>query len=253
MVAFREAVRLGAAMIEADIHRTRDGTLVMLHDDTLDRTTDATGPINTRTWEELAMIDAGSWFGSAFAGERIPSLEQLLDLADEVNVGLCLEAKGADAAETRSIAIATARAMATRDTLHRHVLASFDHPALLAARDATTGLVIAPGPAARTRHPGPVGPRAPGRRAGRAHHPAPSRGPHRTRRRRPACGRGRRLGLARQRSCGRVPLPGTGGRWDHGRRRGNAGGRPGQARMSRHVPRPRPSRDHSSDHQEVTG
>jgi glycerophosphoryl diester phosphodiesterase len=144
MLAFREAIRLGAEMIEADVHRTRDGRLVMLHDDTLDRTTNGSGPVAARTWPELAVLDAGSWFGEAFRDERIPSLDQLLDLAADTGTGLCLEAKGATHDETVAIAQAVASTIAERHALTDHVLASFDHAALRRARAGVPGLVIAP-------------------------------------------------------------------------------------------------------------
>src|SRR4051794_34792169 len=63
MEAYRAAIDLGGEMIEADVQRTRDGVLVMLHDETLDRTTDGHGPVSERDWEEVAALDAGRWFG----------------------------------------------------------------------------------------------------------------------------------------------------------------------------------------------
>jgi alkaline phosphatase D len=78
LAALREAARLGAAMIEFDVRRTRDGALVLLHDATLERTTDGSGPVAERTLEELRSHDAGAWKDARFAGERIPTLEEAL-------------------------------------------------------------------------------------------------------------------------------------------------------------------------------
>ncbi len=144
VIAYREAARRGADMIEADVRRSRDGRLVMLHDATLDRTTLGSGPVSSMTWDELATLDAGSWFAPEFAGARIPSLEELFDLAEEQTLPLCLEAKGESARECRSISLAIAEQIARRGRLHCDVLASFDHAALIAAIHATPGLRTAP-------------------------------------------------------------------------------------------------------------
>ena len=66
--AYRRAIELGAEMIEADVNISRDGRLVMMHDATLDRTTNGEGPVSSATWNELAELDAGRWFGKDFAG-----------------------------------------------------------------------------------------------------------------------------------------------------------------------------------------
>jgi glycerophosphoryl diester phosphodiesterase len=76
--AFREAVRLGVAMIEMDARLTADSQLVILHDQTVDRTTDGTGRLGDLTLAEVKRLDAGSWKSPAFAGTRIPTLEEAL-------------------------------------------------------------------------------------------------------------------------------------------------------------------------------
>ncbi len=77
-------LRLG---FEFDVRRSRDGALVCIHDDTLDRTTDGRGPVNTRTLAELRQFDAGSWFASEFQGTRVPTIDEVLRLiATEPNV-----------------------------------------------------------------------------------------------------------------------------------------------------------------------
>lgn len=60
---------------ELDVQRTRDGKLVCVHDGTLDRTTNATGRVSSKTWAELQTVDAGAWFHADFRGERIPSID----------------------------------------------------------------------------------------------------------------------------------------------------------------------------------
>ena len=70
MAAFREAVAAGADAIEADVHLTRDGHLVMLHDESVDRTTDGHGPVIEMSLDEVRGLDAGSWFEPSVPGHR---------------------------------------------------------------------------------------------------------------------------------------------------------------------------------------
>ena len=78
MAAVEAALAAGADAVELDVHVTRDGVPVLFHDPTLDRTTDGCGPLAACSWEELRGLDAGSWLGTAFAGERVPSLADAL-------------------------------------------------------------------------------------------------------------------------------------------------------------------------------
>jgi glycerophosphoryl diester phosphodiesterase len=144
MAAFGLAVELGADMIEADVRRARDGRLVMLHDATVDRTTDGHGALAELSTAELARLDAGSWFAADFAGERIPSLEELFGLAGRTGIALCLEAKGSSPDEHASIAIEVAREIERRGRIRVDVLASFDHQSLAAAAAAVPGVRCAP-------------------------------------------------------------------------------------------------------------
>lgn len=76
--AFAAALNLGAAAIELDCQLSRDGELVVIHDETLERTTDGAGPVGDRTAAELRALDAGAWFGPEYRGERIPRLADVL-------------------------------------------------------------------------------------------------------------------------------------------------------------------------------
>ena len=76
--AFDLALEMGARHLELDVELTRDGHVVVIHDDTVDRTTDGSGPVTAHTLDELRRLDAGRWFGPAFAGERIPTYEDVL-------------------------------------------------------------------------------------------------------------------------------------------------------------------------------
>lgn len=73
------ALDAGCRSLEWDLHVSSDGVPVLFHDDTLDRTTDGTGPVREHTLPELRELDAGGWFGPAFQGTRIPTLVEALD------------------------------------------------------------------------------------------------------------------------------------------------------------------------------
>lgn len=83
LAAFREGLRLGADGVECDVHLSRDGKLVVIHDATVDRTTDGTGRVGDFSFAELQKLDAGGWYEKAFVGERIPCLEEVLALVQE--------------------------------------------------------------------------------------------------------------------------------------------------------------------------
>ncbi|MCI4060259.1 glycerophosphodiester phosphodiesterase, partial [Bacillus cereus] len=76
--AFDLAAEKNADMIELDVQLTKDRQIVVIHDDRVDRTTNGSGFVKDFTLEELQKLDAGSWYGPAFQGERIPTLEAVL-------------------------------------------------------------------------------------------------------------------------------------------------------------------------------
>lgn len=79
MAAFERAVELGADIVEVDVRTSADGHLYVIHDSTVNRTTDGEGPGSDLTMAELQALDAGSWFDASFAGLRIPSLAEVLE------------------------------------------------------------------------------------------------------------------------------------------------------------------------------
>ena len=93
MAAFRKAVAQGATFIETDLQLSRDARFVAIHDSTVDRTTGARASVHDLTLAELRRLDAGSWFGSEFAGERIPTLEEILEFSKKHDVVFYLEVK----------------------------------------------------------------------------------------------------------------------------------------------------------------
>jgi glycerophosphoryl diester phosphodiesterase len=131
-------------MIEADVRRTRDNRLVMLHDATLDRTTSGSGPVSAIDFVELRTLDAGSWFDSGFAGQLVPTLDELFDLAERLHIALCLEVKSDADDDASDLALDVAEAIVGRGRVERDVLSSFDQRALGAAGRAHPSLSLAP-------------------------------------------------------------------------------------------------------------
>jgi len=78
LAAFDLALQMGVRHIELDVDFTSDSHIVVIHDDTVDRTTNGSGPVTSHTLAALRGFDAGSWFGAQFAGERIPTFDEVL-------------------------------------------------------------------------------------------------------------------------------------------------------------------------------
>lgn len=93
LASFKLAHEMGVEAVELDVHLSADGVLVVHHDETLDRTTDGTGEIAAMTIAQLRQLDAGSKFSKDFAGERIPTLEEVLTWAKGVDLPVVIEFK----------------------------------------------------------------------------------------------------------------------------------------------------------------
>ena len=91
--AFEGAMELGVDYIELDVQVSKDGVLMLLHDTDLVRTTGVSGVMSDFTYEELKAMDAGSWFSPSFAGEKIPTLKEALELIKESGCNVYLELK----------------------------------------------------------------------------------------------------------------------------------------------------------------
>lgn len=115
LTAFNHAIDMGVAIIELDLRSTADGAIVVMHDPTVDRTTDGSGALAGMSFEQVRRLDAGRKAGAAFAGERVPSYDEVLALAAARPVRLLLDIKDGrrmDLAEV--IARAKARGVADR-------------------------------------------------------------------------------------------------------------------------------------------
>lgn len=142
--AYVQAIQFGADMIECDVNISRDGRLVMIHDWTLNQNTNGTGRVCDATWDELQRLDAGSWFGQAFSGLRIPSTEATLELAREARILMCFEVKGADESQAKRIAQLLVEMFVRHDALDWAFMNSYWHEALALAKAQVPELLIAP-------------------------------------------------------------------------------------------------------------
>ncbi len=144
LAAVRKAIDVGADMFELDVLLSKDGRVVVIHDDTLERTTDGEGPVSTRTLEELRALDAGSWFNPEFAGERIPTLEETLELAkDRILVNIEIKTEAVTDQAHGGIVDKTLELVRRLDMMDQIVVSSFDPRALAHARELEPGVKTA--------------------------------------------------------------------------------------------------------------
>ena len=132
LAAYAAAMKAGAEYVEIDVHTTADDVPVVLHDQTVDRTTDGTGDVEFLRSPDIGSLDAGSWFSPAFTGEKVPTFAQVLDLMDTGSSDLLLEIKGP---ETREEVDRTVDMILEAGLEDRVVLQSFDEKALEYAYD----------------------------------------------------------------------------------------------------------------------
>lgn len=94
LAALYKASELGASWIEADVRLTLDNEAVIFHDSTLERCTNGRGLVRKTPYEVITGLDAGSWFGAKYAGEKVPTLDQWLQAAAKLKCGIILDLKG---------------------------------------------------------------------------------------------------------------------------------------------------------------
>lgn len=91
--ALQLAAKLGASWVEFDVALTADQQVIVMHDESVTRTTDGCGAVHRLTWRQLRHLDAGSWFSPCYKGERIPLLSEWLDCAKMHSLSLNIECK----------------------------------------------------------------------------------------------------------------------------------------------------------------
>ncbi|MBI4493578.1 MAG: glycerophosphodiester phosphodiesterase [Chloroflexi bacterium] len=126
MVSFERAVAMGASIVELDVHLSADGHVVAIHDDTVDRTTDGTGEVGALRLAELQALDAGAWYGPAFTGQRIPTLDEVLAWA-RGKVRVAIELKQARRPQP-GLEAQVVELVARHGMVDQVIAISFDHP-----------------------------------------------------------------------------------------------------------------------------
>ena len=127
LAAFARAMQTKAEWIELDVHLSADGEVVVMHDGTVDRCTDGHGLIAEMTLAEIKELDAGSWFGEEFAGERVPTLAEVVALVGE-RLRINVEIKSA--ADPLS-SLKVVQVLKDRGVLARSMISSFGLEALI--------------------------------------------------------------------------------------------------------------------------
>lgn len=127
LVAVRKAIEADADMVELDFSLTKDGEVVCIHDDTLERTTDGAGLVADATWEEIQQLDAGSWFSEEYAGEPVPHLNDVLDLVQgKMLINIEIKPEAYHPEPVGSISHKVLDAINKRDMRDQVVISSFD-------------------------------------------------------------------------------------------------------------------------------
>ncbi len=144
LASFRKAASLGVEWVEFDVHLSADRIPVLLHDDTLDRTTDGEGPVDVHAAADLTGLDAGQWYSDEFTGETIPTLEETVRLLATLGMGANVEIKPSPG-RAMETGYTVARLLREQwpDALPPPLLSSFKPASLAAAREVAPGIARA--------------------------------------------------------------------------------------------------------------
>lgn len=143
MAAFRRAVELGAGGIELDVHFSKDGHLMVTHDEQVDRTSNGKGLVRDKTFNELKSLDFGSWFSGSFKDEKIPELYEVLELIRDWDGILNIEIKNGPIFYP-GIENAVSDAITRFNMLERTIVSSFNHYSLVDIRKINPAVRTAP-------------------------------------------------------------------------------------------------------------
>lgn len=129
IAAFKEAARLPIAGVEFDVHLTKDLQLVVVHDESIDRTSNGQGYVKDKTLKELKTYDFGSWFSEEFKNERIPTLEEVLEVFSptEHHINIELKSDVFQYPELEKHVLAQVQSLDLEDQV---VISSFNHEAI---------------------------------------------------------------------------------------------------------------------------
>ncbi len=129
------AADMGIKWVELDVKITKDEVPIIFHDDTLERTTNGSGNVADKTYEELKELDAGSWYADSFLNVQIPTLEDVIDVLIDRDLGLNLEIKPCPGRERLTAEVALDLLSTIWDDHDRLLISSFQHVSLEAAFD----------------------------------------------------------------------------------------------------------------------
>lgn len=140
------AASLGVEWVELDVKLTKDNVPIIFHDDELDRTTNGSGKVAETTYEDIQQMEAGSWFADSFAGIKIPTLEEAVDILLKHDLGFNLEIKPCPGREKETAEIVMDHISQIWDDFDRLLISSFQHVSLEVAMelapDYARGLLI---------------------------------------------------------------------------------------------------------------
>lgn len=145
LVSFLAAVEAGAQFVELDVTLTRDNQVAVMHDDTVDRTTDGRGRVSGYDLDALQQLDAGSWFHPRFSGERIPSLDEVLEkVAPKAHINIEIKSHElTDCDLTGQVEQGVIDLVLTRGVEKRVLISSFDPEVLKRIQQLDPGIKIA--------------------------------------------------------------------------------------------------------------
>src|SRR5919109_869691 len=139
-VSFERALALGADWIELDVHLTRDGVLAVMHDDRVDRTTNGHGFVKDLSSAELRRLDAGAWYAPEYAGERVPTLDEVLVWARGRGTVVDIEIKNVPMYYA-GIESAVVKALDKTGMAEQVIVISFDHRAVQRVKELDSRIV----------------------------------------------------------------------------------------------------------------
>ncbi len=131
----KTAADMGCTWVELDVKLTKDDVAIIFHDDELDRTTNGSGLVMNATYEEIKQLEAGSWFADSFAGIKIPTLEETLELLIDLDLGLNLEIKPCAGREIVTAEAALDILSRYWDETDKLLISSFSHVSLETAKE----------------------------------------------------------------------------------------------------------------------
>ena len=133
-IAFAKAIKMGADGFELDVHLSKDGALIVIHDESLNRTTNGSGFVKDFSLEEIKKLDAGSWFDSQFSDEKVPTLDEVLTLVKDTRLLINIEIKNGpffyDDIEQKIV-----DCVIRHNMIDRVIVSSFDHYSIVKAKE----------------------------------------------------------------------------------------------------------------------